>query len=1370
MADTTRAPSQQRPAATATTPIVSVALKEAALDSPTFRATASHFIEQVEAVDKWLTGYVTSSAKLFHETQTLEEAINNYVSKITPSPADGVIDNDYTFSALKHIADGSREYWQQMLASTKRMDFSVVEPIRSFLASDMKNFKEIRRSLEQTQRTFDSSLSRYVGQSKTKEPSSLREDAFTVYENRKAYIMASMDFCQLAPQLLFTADKLLVKVSSEVGKEMKRSRDALTNATKWGNEMDRIKGWAREMENSEMIFRRELHNMRKELGETAMENSKPSRELEEYSRSTVQALGSRGPMNLSAKDSAADAVSEKQGWLFQRIVTGKPARHSWVRRWFFVREGVFGWLVAAPHGVLQGDEIGVLLCNAKPAVNEERRFCFEVKTNIQTILLQAETQKELMGWLEVFEVMKKKAFETSMNRDNSPLKGSTTDPAFSISPPIPEFSAKQLDATMNNDESAPALDRSATLAPPGEGHLASRQSFDPSGSIGRRSITALGRDLAREDGESGREHAVRIISTLRENRKATFSSGEASPGLPSSGSGGIAGLIAASHVLMPVQASAAMGTSALRQNQMLPSVDSHPGALAPLTLAKPPAATHLSRFAVVNSGERGTVSDRTKLPQSLMANYWGSQVWATVQVTEEPLLPRHDDDDPIGVVMSDNAKTPLSTNTGGHKVEEAFPLNYPPELKAQHQQFRLLFPNVPTEEKLVLVVRAMWSTSLKMESGKQQRIMGDGRIYVTPDNMLFYGQQLGLVTAFSISLDSISELTATAGREADQIVLHRGQEDERIAIKIFLDDVGLLRSRLNLLLDNLQAEEPMDTSELVRALISVSADDEEKRSPSAESWEEVSANTPMDDGTPGGRPVRKGLGLLERSPLTNSPQKFKLRVPPKLQLPTHPVVYEPEDMPEAVVDRHFEISAKACFHVLFGDKSFVFPKLYFERRANQIAQGPWTLIDQGQMQREFQFKVNHPDMLGRAKTTEVRDLQTIEVYSDHITYVVAHTKTAWHLPHSEKFKTVTKIVITHMAKSKCKLAIYVRVDWSKAPALSRNMVERQSLRDAESDAEELADLLTDQIRKLGVRSRTNRAIQVYGHVGQQSQVVVFSPAVTKDSKKKQAVKPRTLTAMLFETMRSFAESAISSVIMWGIAGLRRVFRIVSAQRLLLLVLGISALFNMYLSSMETAGWWTERRAASYMKRLGVGPNMQMSRAVYIADLDEATNVSDGPGGRFTFPQNSTCYSTFKSLLATTDEDAPWDDAGSMLSSPSSQSTARRLRRTRQRLGSYRYDLLVAMRVVNSIELEAMHSEWENWLLNEKTLCDDLSHILNKDGGKLLSGDIDEVSQKTLGGLPKDRKKLLELWRDEHCGSCGQDYKALKEHRSQGPWV
>lgn len=1354
---------------------IPVLLNEAALDSPTFRSTATHFTEQIETVEKWLSNYVSSTTKLLHDFAALEDTVTWYLSKTSPLANDSLIDNDYTLLGLRRVNDGSREILTQLLGGMKRMESSVVEPIRTFIATDLRNFKEIRRLLEQSQRAYDSTLARYVAQHKSKEPSSLREDAFSVYESRKAYIQASMDYCQLAPHLRSTLDRLLVKVCSEMWKEMKGSRDAATNATRWAQEMDRIRGWARSMENSESVFSRELQVARRSLTENTLEGFKPSRELDDYSASTVPFLSSRsrGPVKMEVKDKSA-VISEKQGWLFLRMGSNKPVKYSWVRRWHYCRDGVFGWLVPGSQGVLQGDEIGVLLCNARPAVGEERRFCFEVKTKNQTMILQTETQRELIEWLEVFEVTKKKAFEASAGRESSRFFG--PDPAFSITPPsAPEFSAKVADAQFGaGEDSIPtALERSTTLAIPNDG--TSRQSFDVvNNNTNRRSFTGLGgKDLSREDGDNARDNnnnnSMRIKHKLDLHRKATFgpdaTTTAAGPG------GGIASLINASATVFPAYPHPLLSpnTAAKRSASMalaLPNLDSTrggAGSLAPGTLARPPTTTNLSRNAVILVGDRGLLADDgKKLPTSVVANYWGSNLWAAINSPAQPVLPRLDDDDPIGVVLPEGTQTALSTPTKERKPGDLLPYNYPPELRIQYAQFRLLFPDAAPEERPVLVFRASW-TSSTAQHPDDYTLAGNGRVYVSPENMYFYSQQMGLVTAYSINLDIITEVAATSGRDSDILILHLGQDMNetgytQIRLRIFLDDLYLLQGRLNLIIDNLQAEEPTDTQTLISALVNLEKAEYEKRSPSVDSWEEVSPATPADGAASasGGRTLSRQYDSGPGPRLRMSQSRQKLL--PKIQLPSHPVIYEPENMTEMAAERHFEISAKACFHVLFGDKSFVFPKLYFEHRAQQITQGPWVLVDQGRMRREFHFKVDYTDMLGRSKTAEVNDHQTIDVFSDHVTYVVTHQKTAWHLPHSRSFKLVSKVVITHVAKSKCKLAIYVKIDWSKAPALSKNLVERQALRDVTSDAEELAELATDQVRKLGPRSRTNRAIQVYGHIGHQTQVVVFSPG-TADPSKKQAIKPRTLTSMVFDTVRSFGESAITSLIMWAFAAVKTIFGVITGHRLLVVLLVFSGLVNLLLSSTETSVWWRERRAAKFMRQIGVGPNAMVSKAIYIADLELASGGGDKSNNNGLLPKNSTCFNAFKGLLDATDMDAPWEDAGASLTSAASRSAARRIRRTRQRLGTYRHDLVIAMRVVNGIDREMVQSEWENWLMNEKALCDDLDDaLLDKNKGIGYQSE----AQKVLGSVSTSRKKALEAWRDEHCGSCRADIAKLGE--------
>jgi hypothetical protein len=1058
---------------------------------------------------------------------------------------------------------------------------------------------------------------------------------------------------------------------------MKRSREnGGASFAKWGSEMDRVRGWSKEMEAGESVFRRELQVARREIAETASQASKPSRELEDYNLSTVAFLGSKGPSTVNIQSQGKEGErSEKQGWLFLRTISGKPARTTWVRRWFYVKNGIFGWLVQGVQsgGVEESEKIGVLLCNVKPAVQEERRFCFEVKTKNQTILVQAETQTQLMEWLEAFEVAKNRALQASA-ADNFSYPGGV-DPAFAITPPsIPEFAAKSMDGHVghgSDDLAVGGFDRTSTLPVPGPemGNLVSRSSFDVTAP--RRSVTT------REEGESSRDHAARIMQKLDLHRKSTVAQSDV-PATPSpAAAGGIASLISASHNILPVYSTPAItqvGPNVASKPQLSPpqQLETHTSTLAPATLANPPAPTNLSKSAVIVSGERGIGIGRSDatggMPSGIMANLWGSSSWGYINRLEKgeikspgvangsiPASPNIRPLDPSPKIGGDENRKPdtglsdliqSSINTSNDPVAnparssdihrkaisvdaeasrsqsqfapkpEVFPSNYPLELKTQEAQFRMLFPNVPREDKVLLVFRATWNPNEQQEF--------PGRVYVTQHDIYFYSHHLGLVLISGVNMDSITEVTAAPGKDCDFIFLHLREDAfkagfARITIKTFLEPLRLLQSRLNYLIDISQAEEPISLEDIMTALIKMELDDP-TRSPSMESWEDVSVNTPIDDGTLSGR-TRKDRDLramihVERGLHLGKANKEVT----KFQLPSHPVVYEPLGMQRKAVERQFEISPKALFHVMFGDKSAVFQLLYHERRAQRIAQGPWVPLEGSHMRRDFEFQIDYVDVFRRARQANVVDYQIIDVMNDHICYVVTDFKTPWHLPHHKDFMLVSKIVITFVAKSKCKLAIYTKVDWSKTPTFSKGLVERQALDDSGLDAADLADVISDQVRKLGPQSRTKKAIHIFGHVGQQTSVSLFS-ATDSGHPKRPQIKQRTLTNMFFETIGSFGESAITSVIMWTFAALRSIWKASSAHSIILTALLLSVLTNAFFTSRDTSEWWSERNAAKFMTRIGVGPNTMMSKAIYLKDLDDVltslpTDLVGGSGSKW----------------------------------------------------------------------------------------------------------------------------------------------------------
>ena len=757
-------------------------------------------------------------------------------------------------------------------------------------------------------------------------------------------------------------DKMLVKLFSDQWRDMRIPGNNLGALIgKLGSDIERVRGWSHEIENGERAFIRELLHARKQIEESAEAAVRPSRELEDYSTS-----GSKGPSttSLQAPDKSRQTRSEKQGWLNLRTVTGKPSRTVWIRRWFFVKNGIFSWLVQGSRsgGVEESERIGVLLCSIRPATTEERRFCFEIKTTNHSFIVQADTQNELQDWIGAFETAKQKALQDPTSTDSPGLDGPRAqDAAFAISAPSAlEFAASAADSGMQQFGDENGLERNLTIpvsaGEPNSG-LASRSSFDVS--MSRRSTTN------ERDGESSRDPASRMKAKLDLHRKSPGSPPPPSPGLSG---GGIASLIAASHNVMPV------GPGTLPQS---PALDGAPNrvpiasatrnlpanSLAPNTLVNPPAPTNLSATAVIVNGERGIGMGRIDatggMPSGIMANVWGTSNWGYLNRLERGELKAPQDErskssnppTPMGSPATAPTTSPLhrkSISLGPEKDaspalkakedSQQYPNYYPLQLKTQDAQFRLLFPNVRRQETLVLVFRATWNLNDQQEF--------PGRVYATTKNIYFYSNHIGLVLTSGISIASISEITAAPGKECDFLFLHLKDTDNtngftRITVKTFLEPLKLLQRRLNFLVRLNESSEAPNLESVMKSLIGLEQEDS-KSSPSLESWEDVSIGTSQDDSTKIKRNtshryhkdlktsvhVDQGLyGAAEKLEEGKDVTKFKL--------PRQPVVYIPSGTNKSVVDKIFDVSPKALFHVMFGDRSAVWQLLYHERRAQR---------------------------------------------------------------------------------------------------------------------------------------------------------------------------------------------------------------------------------------------------------------------------------------------------------------------------------------------------------------------------------------------------------------------------------------------------
>lgn len=397
--------------------------------------------------------------------------------------------------------------------------------------------------------------------------------------------------------------------------------------------------------------------------------------------------------------------------------------------------------------------------------------------------------------------------------------------------------------------------------------------------------------------------------------------------------------------------------------------------------------------------------------------------------------------------------------------------------------------------------------------------------------------------------------------------------------------------------------------------------------------------------------------------------------------------------------------------------------------------------------------------------------------NDHLCYVVTDKRTPWHLPFRRSFRLVSKVVITFVAKSKSKLAIYTKVEWLKSPyglksefhfsssqkniriTYSQDIIDTRAGNDLEEDALDLVDLVSDQVRRLGAHSRTKKAITIFGHVGRQSHASQFTGlGVNLKMEPRKPRIQRTMAQLLKESCLSFMESAISMIIVWAFDLVRWSWKTVSAQKFILFLLIASGLLNGFYSTRDTWDWWHERHAGKFMARLGVQPDMIMSKAIYMRDVDEAVanstiwqHTGDASNCFSAFSENTLRYAELPLSLSTS---GPRDAV--------TKSAVKRFQQTRERLGTYRHSLLVALRVINSIEKEVIQNEWERWLREELRRCRQVEILL---GGNASEDETDMEAAKAAQAerIFAENAGSVKQWYDRYCSSCQLEQEQVKKN-------
>jgi hypothetical protein len=392
--------------------LVSVGLKEATMDSPSFRASLNYMhlsilqcSQQLEKSIVLLQNYVQIWNDFLRISKDIEKLFTPYLHHTH------FINNDVSKPCVSAFLQAQKIVSESALSLLRFNDFSF-SSIREILDTEIPQYLELRRNFEKIQNKYDVISAKYMQLPKGYDPAKTREDALQLFEIRKQYIHISMSLWICIKQL-----------ETKVGKTATDTTNCFWNSfdstnTSYGAKLSDAIGLSDivktikqlnlcaelQQQSSKMLYK-DLNRARLNSEEGAIKMYTPSPNVQDFDPSILN------DSNLYLE--SENKLLEKHGWVFIKSAKLSGKGDVWIKRWMFVKNNVFGFLSISQDGqyVQESDKIGVLLVSVKYSPDEDRKFCFRINSQSTNLILQVETLIELKSWLTVFQNVTKLAID-----------------------------------------------------------------------------------------------------------------------------------------------------------------------------------------------------------------------------------------------------------------------------------------------------------------------------------------------------------------------------------------------------------------------------------------------------------------------------------------------------------------------------------------------------------------------------------------------------------------------------------------------------------------------------------------------------------------------------------------------------------------------------------------------------------------------------------------------------------------------------------------------------------------------------------------------------------------------------------------------
>ncbi|KAJ3193988.1 hypothetical protein HK101_003697 [Irineochytrium annulatum] len=529
-------------------------LDMATKDTPHFRAAIQEFESDVETLMKWLENLAKGCRDYLNELSRANDVTSALVSRMKPARKKMSL-LDYTVVTTFADALSSECLNKTKLMETLTQDLLV--PMQKYIREDVREMKDYRKIHDKVVERYDTALLKYASLPRTKEASALREDAYVLFEARKAYIRSSIEYAYRIMCFKNNLEMLIVDRASSLqlmtamaahSGYFELSSDVFIGI---GPSMNALKTRLEAARRS-LPTAMDIEMRKQALEEEAIRKANPAPIYQVPSSNALNTLevtdgqggvGGSGavtpPFTMARNPSAAPVAAannngvavgpsgapssvvaasslptwnsngallpispmvptQKEGHLFYR-------RKNWTRIYLTLVNGLV-WITelnannnnnnnggttntngGTVSNVVDGSgtkrksavvvtgPFSVLLCGMRvPTYNVDRRFCFEIFTPKRSLLFQAETEKDMLEWIQSLEAAKAAAL-------NPAIQANVTAAPTYLPVPASQNPA-QLDLPDDDDDDAGAGGQGGTaLSAPKDGTETRRSSGAASG-------------------------------------------------------------------------------------------------------------------------------------------------------------------------------------------------------------------------------------------------------------------------------------------------------------------------------------------------------------------------------------------------------------------------------------------------------------------------------------------------------------------------------------------------------------------------------------------------------------------------------------------------------------------------------------------------------------------------------------------------------------------------------------------------------------------------------------------------------------------------------------------------------------------------